>query len=66
MKLVSIIFLVVGCAPLKPYEKEYLLHPTMSDAASVEGIGEGALRKREKLTAFGGSASSSACPSCGG
>lgn len=57
-----------SCSTLKPYEKEYLLHPVMDDAATskLEGSYSSKTRPRERLAAFGVSAGSTSCPTCGG
>jgi len=64
------IMLCFGCATIKPWEKEYLLHPLMDDA----GIGQlnadmlsTASGEFEKLGSAGaGSAGATSCPTCGG
>ncbi len=60
----------LACTPLKPYEKEYLLEPVMTDEWSTE-LGAplmlGAMGAQEKLGARGGTASGgTSCPTCGG
>lgn len=62
-----IIFLASGCRTIKPYEKEYLLHPTMDDAR-VERLSAPygkSIRPNERLASAGGGSSYS-CPTCGG
>ena len=57
-----------SCRSIRPYEKEYLLHPTMDDSR-VESLSApyGKTRRpSERLAASGGGGGSSACPTCGG
>lgn len=58
-----------SCRSIKPYEKEYLVHPIMDDA-SVERLSAPygkTVRPNERLAnAAGGSSSSTSCPTCGG
>ncbi len=58
---------LLGCRSIKPYEKEYLVHPTMDDASveRLKGPYGQSRRTREKLSASG-SQSSTSCPTCGG
>ena len=59
--------LTAGCRTIKPYEKEYLLHPTMDDAR-VERLSAPygkSIRPSERL-ASAGAGSSYSCPTCGG
>jgi hypothetical protein len=59
-----------ACTPLKPYEKEFLLHPTMSDEATAPlradlmSAASGGFEKLGQATPGGGAATS--CPTCGG
>ncbi len=73
-KYVLGIFMVVvavssACTTLKPYEKEYLLDPTMDDAkigrltSSVESLLQGQNERLGLGLSLGGS---TACPTCGG
>lgn len=57
-----------SCRTLRPYEKEYLLHPTMDDSRveSLSGPYGKTRRPSERLAASGGGGGSSACPTCGG
>jgi hypothetical protein len=58
----------VSCRTIKPYEKEYLLHPTMDDAR-VDRLSAPygkSLRPNERLAVAAGGGSSYACPTCGG
>ena len=56
-----------GCRAIKPYEKEYLLHPTMDDASveRLKGPFGQSKRSKERLSSLGGQTSTS-CPTCGG
>ena len=60
---------LAGCRSIKPYEKEYLLHPLMDDAR-VERLSAPygkAVKPNERLaTAGAGGGSSTSCPTCGG
>jgi len=72
--IIHLLFLTIltgcgsSCAVLKPYEKEYLLHPTMDDASvsSLEGTYVSKTRPLERLAASGVGAGSTSCPTCGG
>jgi hypothetical protein len=59
---------VSSCRTIKPYEKEYLLHPTMDDSrVDVLSAPYGSsMRPNEKLALSSGSSGSSSCPTCGG
>jgi hypothetical protein len=62
------LFFAVGCRTIKPYEKEYLLHPTMDDAR-VDRLSAPygkSIRPNERLAVAAGGGSSYACPTCGG
>lgn len=65
--MTSMLAAVGGCRSIKPYEKEYLLHPTMDDASveRLKGPFGQARRTKEKLSSAGGQSSTS-CPTCGG
>jgi len=57
-----------SCRVIKPYEKEYLLHPIMDDAR-VERLSAPYGKSRrplERLAGAGGSSGSTSCPTCGG
>lgn len=56
-----------GCRAIKPYEKEYLVHPTMDDASveRLKGPFGQSKRTKERLSASGAQTSTS-CPTCGG
>lgn len=58
---------IFGCRSIKPYEKEYLVHPTMDDASveRLKGPFGQSKRSKEKLSASGAQSSTS-CPTCGG
>jgi len=60
---------LTGCRSIKPYEKEYLLHPLMDDAR-VERLSAPygkSVRPNERLAIAGaGGGSSTSCPTCGG
>lgn len=68
-----VILMAVGttaCETLKPYEKEYLLDPTMDDAA-VSALNADMMVSGqagfEKLGLAGqGGAGATSCPTCGG
>jgi hypothetical protein len=59
---------LTSCRTIRPYEKEYLLHPTMDDARvdSLSGAYGKTKRPSERLASSGGGGGSSACPTCGG
>lgn len=61
-------FLISNCAAIKPYEKEYLLHPLMDDAsvARLEGSYVSKTKPLERLAAAGAGSGSTSCPTCGG
>ena len=64
----SLLTLATSCRTIKPYEKEYLLHPTMDDAR-VERLSAPygkSIRPNERLASAAGGASSYSCPTCGG
>lgn len=77
MSLLRIVFLGIlsgallqGCVGVKPYEKEYLLHPLMDDKevqAVTSDFPTTCASSFERLSMSGvGSASSTSCPTCGG
>ena len=71
MKLALIITSFVaflGCAVVKPYEKEYLLNPLMDDQSisKLEGSYTVKTRPKERLAAAGLNSGSTSCPTCGG
>lgn len=59
-----------GCETLKPYEKEYLLDPTMDDAAvsalNADMMVSGAASFEKLGLAGQGGAGATSCPTCGG
>ena len=63
------LMLATGCQSVKPYEKEYLVHPLMEDSytgdfdSSLTGRTAG---KMERMKVGGGAGGSSSCPTCGG
>ncbi len=60
---------LASCQTLKPYEKEYLLHPTMDDAVTGKLTPNYAIKvggSNENLSQGGGGGQGSACPTCGG
>lgn len=63
------LYCFAGCRSIKPYEKEYLLHPLMDDAR-VERLSAPygkAVKPNERLTIAGATGgSSTSCPTCGG
>jgi hypothetical protein len=63
-----VLSLATSCRTIKPYEKEYLLHPTMDDAR-VERLSAPygkSIRPNERLASAAGGGSSYSCPTCGG
>jgi hypothetical protein len=60
----------VGCTPLKPYEKEYLLEPVMGDDITTQlnpTLMVDQTGAKEKLSSSaGGGVSGTSCPTCGG
>lgn len=73
LKLSSLVIVVmqyglVSCAAIKPYEKEYLIHPLMEDdtIARLEGIYTTKTKPLERLASSGAGAASTSCPTCGG
>jgi hypothetical protein len=57
-----------SCRTIKPYEKEYLLHPLMDDGAVAKlsaPYGQ-SIRPNERLASSGTAASGTSCPTCGG
>ncbi len=65
-----LVFGLAGCQSIKPYEKEYLLHPFMDDSGLVGvtgDFGQKVCSRYERLSSLGGSASgTTSCPTCGG
>ena len=58
-----------GCETIKPYEKEYLLDPVMSDERSqglLPSLMGAASSRFEKLASGSGGAPGTSCPTCGG
>lgn len=55
----------LGCASVKPYEKELLLDPLMSDEAG-QRLAPSMLYERERLGGAAQAGSGNACPTCGG
>lgn len=58
-----------GCTPLKPYEKEFLLDPTMDDkaaAALAPDTMNAASGNFEKLASGASGGGATSCPTCGG
>ena len=73
MLILSVLVVAVsaaGCQTIKPWEKEYLLHPLMDDSALTQlqsPFRAAATGSFEKLaSAGGGSSTGAACPTCGG
>ena len=69
MKWVLTVLMCAGCVSVKPYEKQYLVDPTMDEVRfqSLEStFGKSVCQENEKLGegASGGAATS--CPTCGG
>ena len=67
--LMSFFFLsLAGCRAIRPYEKEYLVHPTMDDSRveHLSGSYGQSMRPSERLSKASGGGSSSSCPTCGG
>lgn len=70
ISMLALAFALAGCETLKPYEKEYLLHPAMDDAA-VSALNADMMAAAgasfEKLGAGGaGGSGATSCPTCGG
>lgn len=70
MGICSILGITGACTPLKPYEKEFLLEPVMTDEWPTT-LGAplmlGTVGAQEKLGARGGTGSGgTSCPTCGG
>ncbi len=65
--MASVVAATAGCRAIKPYEKEYLVHPLMDDASveRLKGPFGQSKRSKEKLSSLG-SQSSTSCPTCGG
>lgn len=70
LTLIVSIWTLAGCATIKPYEKEYLLHPFMDDAALAPltfDFSQKNCGRYERLSSLGGTASGgTSCPTCGG
>lgn len=72
MRLIMIIIticLLPSCRTLKPYEKEFLLHPLMDDAALgnlQSGMPVVARSRVERLSSAAGGSGATSCPTCGG
>lgn len=60
--------LAAGCRSIRPYEKEYLVHPTMDDSRveRLSGPYGKSIRPAERLGSLAGSSGSTSCPTCGG
>ena len=59
---------VSSCRAIRPYEKEYLVHPVMDDAR-IERVSAPYGRTRrsnERLAIAGAGGGSTSCPTCGG
>jgi hypothetical protein len=57
-----------SCRAIRPYEKEYLVHPVMDDAR-VERVSAPygkTRRSNERLAIAGAGGGSTSCPTCGG
>lgn len=61
---------LAGCEAIRPYEKEFLLHPLMDDAVTARLksplMATGAGRHERFAQGGGASAEGKACPTCGG
>lgn len=67
--LVAYSYLATSCATIKPYEKEYLLDPLMSDERTSTlspSFMRSALGRFEHLSGVSGATSGNSCPTCGG
>ncbi len=67
--LITAALSISGCKTLKPYEKEYLLHPLMDEASLTQLQEEmpGVARSRyERLSSASGGSGATSCPTCGG
>jgi hypothetical protein len=59
---------ISSCRAIRPYEKEYLVHPVMDDAR-VERVSAPygkTKRSNERLAIAGAGGGSTSCPTCGG
>jgi hypothetical protein len=68
--ILSIMAICSNCKTIKPYEKEYLLHPLMDEAMTSVLLPQtmsGQLSNYEKLSSsLTGGGGGSSCPTCGG
>ena len=67
--LVLFIAILNSCIHVKPYQKEYLVHPLMDDVylGNMDSdFKENIRSKNEKLGTTTLSSSSTSCPTCGG
>jgi hypothetical protein len=61
--------LLAGCETIKPYEKELLLDPLMSDERALglsASFMSSAAARFEKLAGGAGGTAGTSCPTCGG
>jgi len=64
-----LLFLISACSTIKPYEKEYLLHPLMDDQVSTAltpSMPSAATTVFEKFATGANGGAGSSCPTCGG
>jgi hypothetical protein len=61
---------ISSCATIKPYEKEYLVHPLMDDGFTGQinpQFAKNCVQRFEHLSSAGGSGQGAqSCPTCGG
>jgi len=67
--LITLLALLSSCRAIKPYEKEYLVHPIMDEGrvARLSAPYGQSVRPKERLGLAGaGGGVSTSCPTCGG
>lgn len=67
--LLMVLALLSSCRAIKPYEKEYLVHPIMDEGrvARLSAPYGQSVRPKERLGLAGAaSGASTSCPTCGG
>jgi hypothetical protein len=68
--ILSIVLICGNCKTIKPYEKEYLLHPLMDEATTSALLPQtmsSQFSNYEKLSSsLSGGGGGSSCPTCGG
>jgi len=64
-----VVFSMISCRALLPYEKEYLLSPLMEDeklAPWQSGFTSVGFSRIERLSSQSGTGMTGSCPTCGG